>query len=60
MAAGNTDRTVGTAKEQAGRVLGDKEMVDKGRAQRAKGAVKNAGSAAKKAAQDVKEAATGG
>lgn len=56
---GNTDKAAGKAKEQAGRVLGDQEMADKGRAQQAKGSVKNVGNEAKRAAEDVKDAATG-
>ena len=47
---GNKDKAVGSVKETAGKITGDRETQAEGTAQKAKGDVK-------KAAHDVKEAA---
>jgi uncharacterized protein YjbJ (UPF0337 family) len=49
---GNKDKAVGSVKETAGKITGDRETQAEGTAQKAKGDVK-------KAAHDVKEAAKG-
>ena len=49
---GNKDKVVGSVKESAGKITGDRETQAEGTAQKAKGDVK-------KAAHDVKEAAKG-
>ena len=53
--AGTTDKAKGMVKEGAGKVTGDKRMESEGKADRAKGEVKDAAHQAKESAKGVRD-----